>query len=201
MLGERVEAIAMRSEPERHSAVGPLPRRVTDRVEDAVAWVVMAAGLLLVMAAAVTGIAVHGGESARADLESRSRSQVRAVLVEEAWLRAGDLGERLPIRALARWSGPDGREHTGTVDVGGVARAGTEVAVWVDAAGVAVSRPVRPVNAVVGGITAGFGVLCAGGTLLGAMWFAVRGLTGRSNARRWGREWEQAEPGWRRHLL
>jgi hypothetical protein len=54
---------------------------------------------------------------------------------------------------------------------------------------------------VVGGITAGFGVLCAGGTLLAAMWFAVRGLTARSNARRWGREWEQVEPGWRRHLL
>ncbi|OLT00074.1 hypothetical protein BJF90_07160 [Pseudonocardia sp. CNS-004] len=90
---------AMRSEPEQPSAAGRLPRRASDRVEDAVAWVLMIAGLLLVVVAVVTGLGVYGRESARAELESRSRSQVRAVLLEDAQLLTGALGEQLPVRA------------------------------------------------------------------------------------------------------
>jgi hypothetical protein len=191
----------MRSEPEGPSAVGRLPRRATDRVEDAVAWVLTAAGLLLVVIAGVTGLATYGRESERAELETRSRSQARAVLLEDAQLVIGDLGERLPTRALARWTDRNGHEHSGLVDVAYAEPAGTEIDIWVDAAGKPASRPVLPLNAVVGGITASFGVLCAGGTLLAAAWFGVRGLTARCNARRWDREWEQVEPDWRRHLL
>lgn len=191
----------MRSEPEGPSAVGRLPRRATDRVEDAVAWVLTAAGLLLVVIAGVTGLSTYGRESERAERESGSRSQVRAVLLEDAQLVSGDLGERLPIRGMARWTDRNGHEHSGVVGVGYAEPAGTEIDTWVDAAGNAASRPVRPLNAVVGGIAASFGVLCAGGTLLVATWVGVRGLTARRNARRWEREWEQVEPDWRRHLL
>jgi hypothetical protein len=197
---ERVEAIAMRSDPERPSAAGRLPRRATDRVEDAVAWVLAAAALLLVVAAGVTGLGVYGRESERAELDSRSRSPVRAVLLEDALTVTGELGERLPVRVQARWTDRVGLEHSGDVEVETAKPAGTEVEVWVDAAGQVVSRPVLPLNAVVGGITAGFGVLCAGGTLLVATWFGVRGLTARRNARQWEREWELVEPVWRRNL-
>ena len=38
---------------------GQLPRRATDRVEDAVAWILAAAALALVVVAALTGIAVR----------------------------------------------------------------------------------------------------------------------------------------------
>jgi hypothetical protein len=195
-----VEVIVMRSVPERPSAEGPLPRRATDRVEDAVAWVLTAAALLLVVIAGVTGLATYGRESARAELESGSRSPVRAVLLEDAQLVVGELGERLPIRAMARWTDRNGLDHSGVLDVGYAELAGSEVEVWVDAAGMVVSRPVRPLNAVVGGIAAGFGVLCAGGTLLVATWLGVRGLTARRNAGHWEREWEQMEPEWRRRL-
>jgi hypothetical protein len=195
-----LEAIAMRSEPERPSAAGWLPRRATDRAEDAVAWVLMVAALLLVVVAGVTGLAVYGAESARAELESGTRSPVRAVLLEDAELVAGDLGERLPVRVPARWTDRNGLEHSGLVEVAYPEPAGTEIEVWVDAAGEIVARPVRPLNAVVGGITSGFGVLCAGGTLLVAMWFGVRRLTARRNARHWERAWEQVEPEWRRDL-
>jgi hypothetical protein len=191
----------MRSGPEQPSAAGRLPRRASDRVEDAVAWVLMVAGLLLVVVAVVTGLGVYGRESARAELESSSRSQVRAVLLEDAQLLTGALGEQLPVRAPARWTDGNGIEHSGVVDVAGVKPAGTEVEVWVDAAGEAVSRPMTPLTTVIGGITTAIGVLCAGGSLLAAMWFGVRGLTARRNARGWEREWEQVEPGWRRHLL
>ena len=53
-------------------------------------------------------------------------------------------------------------------------------------------------NAVVGGVAAGLGVLSGGGTLLGASWWVVRGLTARRNARRWEREWALVEPVWSR---
>ena len=190
----------MRSEPERPSAVSRLPRRATDRVEDAVAWVLMVAALLLVVVAGVTGLGVYGAESARAELESGTRSPVRAVLLEDAQLVAGDLGERLPVRVPARWTDRNGLEHSGIVDVAYPKSAGTEIEVWVDAGGEIVSRPVRPLNAVIGGITSSFGVLCAGGTLLVAMWFGVRRLTARRNSRHWERAWEQVEPRWRRDL-
>jgi hypothetical protein len=191
----------MRSDPERPSAAGRPPRRATDRVEDLVAWVLAAAALLLVITAGVTGLAVYGRESERAELDSRSKSPVRAVLQEDAPLMIGDLGERVPVRVLARWTDRAGNEHSGVVEVEAAKPAGTEVQVWVDTAGKVVSRPVLPLNAVVGGITSAFGVLCAGGTLLVAMWFGVRGLTARRNARHWEREWELVEPDWRRHLL
>jgi hypothetical protein len=195
-----LEAIAMRSERERPSAMGRLPRRVTDRVEDAVAWVLMVAALLLVVVAGVTGLGVYGAESARAELESGTRSPVRAVLLEDAQLMTGDLGERLPVRVPARWTDRNGLERSGLVDVAYPKSAGTAVEVWVDAEGEVVSRPVRPLNAVVGGITSGFGVLCAGGTLLVATWFGARGLTARRNSRHWERTWEQVEPQWHRDL-
>jgi hypothetical protein len=191
----------MRSDPERPSAAGRPPRRATDRVEDVVAWVLAAAALFLVVAACVTGLAVYGRESERAELDSRSRSPVRAVLLQDALLMTGDFGERVPVRVPARWTDRAGHEHSGVIEVETAKPAGTEVQVWVDAAGQVVSRPVRPLNAVVGGVASAFGVLCAGGTLLGAMWFGVRGLTGRRNARHWDREWELVEPDWRRHLL
>jgi hypothetical protein len=158
----------------------------------------MVVALLLVVVAGVSGLGVYGAESARAELESGTRSPVRAVLLEDAQLVSGDLGERLPVRVPARWADRNGFEHSGLVDVAYPKPAGTEIEVWVDAAGEIVPRPVRPLNAVVGGITSGFGVLCAGGTLLVAMWLGVRGLTARRNSRHWERAWEQVEPEWRR---
>jgi hypothetical protein len=130
---------------------------------------------------------VYGRENERAELESDSRWQARAVLLEDAQLVAGDVGERLPFRAVARWTDHNGLDHSGVVDVEGRKPAGAEVQVWVDAAGEAAPAPVRPVNAVAGGVAAGFEVLCAGGTLLVALWFGVRGLTARHNARHWAR--------------
>ncbi|OLT01336.1 hypothetical protein BJF90_32265 [Pseudonocardia sp. CNS-004] len=69
---------------------------------------------------------------------------------------------------------------------------------WIDSAGEITSRPTHPANAVFGGVVSAIGVLCAGATLLLATWFAVRGLTWRSNSRRWEREWARVEPQWRR---
>lgn len=118
------EAIAMRSERNGDLRWGRLPRRVTDRVEDAVAWVLLAAGLLLIVIAGATGLGVHGRESERAELESDSRWQARAVLLEDAQLVAGDVSERLPFRAVAHWTDRNGLDHSDVVDVGAGNRPG-----------------------------------------------------------------------------
>jgi hypothetical protein len=186
-------------DPDGTPVTGPLPRRTSDRVEDAVAWVLTAAALLLVVVAGVTGLAFHGREAERAEVEGLSTAPARAVLLEDAHVAVGEFGRRVPV--AARWTDRDGRGHVGTVLVGRAQPAGAEVDVWVDAAGEITPRPVRPVNAVVGGIVSAVGVLCAGGTLLLASWLGIRHLLRLRNSRRWEQEWARVEPQWRRTVL
>jgi hypothetical protein len=191
----------MRPDPDRAPDAGRLPRRTTDRVEDAVAWLLTGVALLVIVIAGVTGLAVHGREAERVELESRSTSQTRAVLLEDVLVMAGEHGQRMPAQARARWTDRDGREHVGLVAATRSQPAGAEAELWIDAAGEITSRPARPMNAVFGGIVAAVGVLCAGATLLIATWVAVRGVTGRHNSRRWEHEWARVEPQWRRTVL
>jgi hypothetical protein len=53
--------MVMESSQERRSArTGRPPRRWTDRIEDAVAWLLFAGGLFVVLVGATTAVAVHG---------------------------------------------------------------------------------------------------------------------------------------------
>jgi hypothetical protein len=175
-----------------------LPRRPTDRVEDLVAWLLAIAALLVVASACLTGIAVHGREAARVDDGGGSVSQVRAVLLEDVIVLTGDYGMHRLATVPARWTDRAGLEHTDAVVVTHSARAGTEVGLWIDAAGRITPPPLRPVNAVFGGIVAAIGVLCAGATLIVASWLGVRSVTARVNSRRWEQGWARVEPLWRR---
>jgi hypothetical protein len=190
----------MRPDPDRVPANRP-PRRGTDRVEDAAAWVLIAAALLLLVVAGVTALDVHGREAERAEAQRASTTQVRAVLLEDARVEIDGQGHVVPERVPARWTDRRGHEHTGAVLVESPGPAGTEIDVWVDPAGAVAARPLHPVSAPAAGIVAAVGVLCAGGTLLLAAWVVVRRLTGCVNARRWEQEWATVEPQWRRHLL
>lgn len=175
-----------------------LPRRPTDRVEDLVAWLLSAAALLVVVSACLTGVTVHGREAARTDDGRGSVSPVRAVLLEDVTVPTGDYGAHGLATVPARWTDHRGLEHTDAVVVTRSARAGTEVAVWIDATGRITPPPLRPVNPVVGGIAAAVGVMCAGATLLGGIWLGVCFVTARMNSRRWERDWARVEPLWRR---
>lgn len=178
-----------------------LPRRLTDLVEELVAWVLTAGALLVIAGACLTGLAVHGREAERADARTGSVSAVRALLLEDAFVPTGDYGMHHLVTVPARWTDRSGLEHTEAVVVTRTAPAGTGVVVWIDATGRITAPPVRPVNPVFGGIVAAVGVLCAGATLLLATWLGVHGVTGRVNSRRWERGWERVEPLWRRTLL
>ncbi|TWF75148.1 hypothetical protein FHX44_111032 [Pseudonocardia hierapolitana] len=191
----------MRPDPDGAPVAGRLPRRTSDRIEDAVAWFLTGAVLVVIVIGAVTGLAVHRGEAERAELDSRATSQTRAVLLENAHVALSlELGHT-PAQVRARWADREGREHVGVVPAMRSQPAGAEVDVWIDAAGEIASRPVHPANAVFGGIVAAIGVVCAGGTPLLAAWFGVRRLTGRYNSRQWEQEWVRVEPLWRRTIL
>jgi hypothetical protein len=169
------------------------PRRATDRVEDAVAWLLAVAALVLLVVAALTGTAVHGRNAESA----RMVTQARAVLLEDAELvSAGDPSVRLPVLVEARWTDRSGTAHSGEIFVRKPAEAGTEVDVWLRADGKVSTRPLDRGHAVTAGVVAAVVVVLGGGGVLGAVWWGVRCLTAVCNARRWEREWARVGPEW-----
>lgn len=186
----------MRSDREPAPPRDRMRCRPTDRVEDAIAWLLTAAALILVVAAGITGFAVHGRQVDRADAESATRWPTTAVVLEDAPLVIGGSGERIPVRVEARWTDRTGTERTGMVSAGTATAAGTVVEIWLDEEGRVVDEPIQPLTAVLLGIGAAGGVLAIGGALLYALWSAVRSVTGAANDRRWEREWAQVEPVW-----
>jgi hypothetical protein len=189
----------MSHDPDRAPS-GRLPRRATDRVEDTVAWALIAAALLLIVIAGVTGLGVHGRVTERAELENRLTSRASAVLLEDAQVVTGAGGVSVPAQVEARWTDRNGREHSGLLVADRSEPAGAAVDVWIDARGEITSPPVQPDYALAAAVAAAVGVVCAGGSLLIASWFGVRFLTGLVNARRWEQEWARVEPQWRRNI-
>ncbi|OLT01352.1 hypothetical protein BJF90_32355 [Pseudonocardia sp. CNS-004] len=170
-----------------------MPRRATDRLEDVVAWLLMVAGLVLVIVAWSTGTAVYS-----ANVESMSTlTQTRAMLLEDAKVvTSRETGVRVPVRVEARWVDRVGFERTGELQIKDSAPAGTEVEVWIGPDGEAADASLQRENAVTAGIVTGTGLLLVGAAVLGAAWYGVRLLTASCNARRWEREWARVGPHW-----
>lgn len=171
-------------------------RRRTDLVEDAVAWLLTAAGLLLVTVAIVTGAAVHAQVQERADLADTQVVSVPAVLLEAALTVPADGGPSPEFLVPAAWTGPDGRTHTGPVRAPAGATAGSQVRVWVDLQGVPTRPPVTAAVAVATGALAAIGVLLIGAIVVGAAWMFTRRAIAGVNAARWEREWARVAPEW-----
>jgi hypothetical protein len=186
----------MRSEKERRAGDEPFPRRRTDVVEDALAWLLGSLALLTALAAAVAGLGVHGDAMERARTEGAERTAVRAVLVADAELVARDIRWAPAVRVAARWNGPDGTEHTGPVVVTGPAAAGSQVTVWIDRDSRPTAAPMTPGGALAAAVVSGGLVAAAGGTVLWWAWVAVRRFAAARNAATWDREWARVEPRW-----
>lgn len=176
---------------------GGLPRRRTDRIEDAAAVLLCGIGVVLLVIAAVLGVMAHGSVAARAASEGAQRSTVQATVTRIPDLPPADddvsPGSR---RVLASWTAPDGTPRSGLVSAPIGAEPGAQVPLWTDRAGTVVRAPVSPLAAgLVGGVV---GVLAA---LLGLLlvyggWRLVRLVTWRRNAAVWERRWAEVEPAW-----
>jgi len=175
-----------------------LPRRVTDRVEDAVAWALLACALFVVAVGVVTGIAVYAASVQRASAEAAERTPTTAVLVQDVPnvpVTNPTVG-RMP--AAATWRDADGVVHTGVVDAGVGLVAGAEVPVWLDRSGAVVPAPMSALDAEAVGFGAGVVVVLTGGAVLAWIWWVVRRAAAARNAATWEREWAQVGPAWRR---
>ncbi|GAA2865032.1 hypothetical protein GCM10010472_22950 [Pseudonocardia halophobica] len=171
-----------------------LPRRRSDRVADLAAWTVCVAVLVVLGAAVVIGLRVHDGLSERVTAEARDRTRITAVLAEDVPVLP-EGGGRIP--ADVRWTGPDGVERVGRVEVHGPKQAGDPVAAWVTTDGRVVRAPLTTTEAF-------FVTFATAGTVLLVGEFVVAALghlaflgVGRLHAAEWEREWAEVEPRWR----
>jgi phosphate/sulfate permease len=181
--------------------------RTSDRAE---AWVALTALLLMVFVAPLIGVLVGGAaqsalqRSVREQHEARHRVTATVVRpLERSPLtvdpEGASSGEELRSRVLAAWSGPDGSRHEGPLLVG-IDRPGSgdRFALWTDARGRAVARPLDSATAATHAVLAGIGTAVVTAALVEA---ARRIVLWRLVRRRYARleqEWERAGPDWGR---
>jgi len=186
----------MPSEQKRQVASTEMPGRMTDRIEDAATWMLISASLLLVVAAIVASVVVHGHMAERVRAEAADRTSVAGTTLETAPLVPFDAGYQPRIGVEAKWIGPDGVLRTGLVPVTGGTAADTEVTVWLDRNGAVVAPPPSGVEAFTAAALAGGGVLLAGGSVLVIVWMRVKRAIDAANSRGWEREWTEIGPKW-----
>lgn len=182
----------------------PLCRR-TDRRE---AWAAVCAVLLIAVGAPLVGWLGAGAahhallRTAHEQQHERHRTwatarhvNVRPALDPDPETGA-QRGER--TRVTARWAGPDGRAHTGTVSVHREVSPGSRFLLWTDAQGRLTTRPMSARTAASHSLLAGLaaGAFAAGSVEAGRR-LTVRVLMRRRFAR-WDEEWDRIGPDWGR---
>jgi hypothetical protein len=112
---------------------------------------------------------------------------------------AGEDDRPAPVAGLAaaRWTGPDGTVHTGTVYVEAGRQAGDTVPIWVDDRGRVATPPARRNPTAAAVVAALIAVYSVAGGLAALRWAICRQLD-RHRLRSWQMEWAAVEPVWRR---
>src|SRR6478672_2180795 len=89
--------------------------RWTDRVEDVAAWVLLAAGLLVVLVGGVLGIGVYDRMVQQGHAESVDRTPAAATLLDSAPTIGSVYVGGSPVGVHATWKDRWGATHTGLV--------------------------------------------------------------------------------------
>ena len=191
----------MRGERHRQSRPERLQRRSIDTIEDLVTWTLITLALLTAVLAATVAARRYGEWMHRAEIETRERTQVQAVLLEPApQLFAVDSQGRavrlLPAPVPVRYTAPDGTEQLAQAHVMGPRPAGVTVPMWLDRSGELTSAPTRGIDAVRYAAAGGLGVLAIGAAVLVCSGAAFRSELQRITMARWEREWARVEPRW-----
>ena len=177
--------------PDRPVPDRPL-RRLTDRVQRAAGWVLVLAGLVTLLVAALTAASAYRDGLDRVQHDAAARTTVVGVLLDDA--SPVGAGTQRPVRVS--YVDLAGRAHVGQVPVTGRLLAGTPVRVEVDGDGrVGVEPPSRG-DAVLSAVTAAVGVILLGGVLLVLSWIGIRQAVAARNHVAWEREWRRIEPQW-----
>jgi hypothetical protein len=171
-------------------------RRTTDRLEDVAAWVLIAAGLLVVLFSYVGGAQFYNHGLARVQVESAQRTPTEARLLSDAGVNSSVSSQSSTVVASATWQDRVGAAHDGFVMVPRGLHAGAKVVVWTDVSGANVPAPMTNQDALLMGLIGG-GVALAGGIgLLFGLWALVRRATLAANCARWEDEWREVAPNW-----
>src|SRR4051812_30599521 len=172
--------------------------RWTDRVEDVAAWVLLAAGLLVVLLGCVLGIGVHDRLADQARVEALDRTPVDASLLNPSPTIGSDSTLSAPLETAATWRDRSGVPHTGTVPAPQGLEAGCTVSIWIDRSGSLVREPTSDGDALVmATITAAITVV-AGASVVAALWGIVRRITLSYDCAAWEREWREVAAIWSR---
>ena len=170
--------------------------RTTDRVEDVAAWVLIAAGLLVVLFSYGIGAQVYNQSLGRVQLERAERVPTSAQLLSDADVTSSVNSRTSTVMAPAIWPDRFGSTHHDLVMVARGLRAGGKIAIWTDATGAKVPAPMTEQDALLIGLIGG-GVALAGGIgLLYGLWALVRRATMTANCARWDDEWREVAPNW-----
>jgi hypothetical protein len=172
--------------------------RWTDRVEDMAAWVLLAAGVVLVLSGGVLGIGVYDQIIHQSHAESVDRTPVWATLLDSAPTIASTYATGPPVGVHAIWQDRSGMPHTGLVRAPQGLDAGTTVPIWIDRSGAAVPESMSARNGLeMAGITAG-AVIFAGLAALAVLWAVLGRVLMTCNSAAWEQEWRQVAPLWSR---
>src|SRR5690348_7145881 len=172
--------------------------RWTDRAEDAAAWVLLAAGLLLIIFGCARGVGLHQQLVERARTEALDRTPAVATLLEPAPTIGSDYAAGVPLWVRATWRDRSGVPHTGTVTAPEGLAAGRAVPIWIDPSGAAVSEPISHGAALGMATITTVIIIVTGAGVLAALWGILRRITMSYNCAMWEREWREVAPTWSR---
>jgi hypothetical protein len=172
------------------------PDRWTDRVEDLASWVLLAAGLLVVLFTCTTGIGIHDRLVQQGRAESLDRTPTSATLLERAPTFVSPYTDAAPVAVTATWADRQGVERTGLVSAPEGSAKGSTLQIWIDQSGAPVLKPITSGDALaLAGIITGL-VIVAGVVVLALLWVALqRGLMAYNYAA-WEQEWRAVAPLW-----
>jgi hypothetical protein len=170
-------------------------RRTSDRIE---AWCALALIVAFVPLAVLSATCAASWVHASAAKEQREPlRQVTATLVQSAPAGNQDVAGSAVLWTEARWSAA-GTIHVGDVPVIAGTRAGTDVRIWVDAAGRVQQPPPTATevaaDVVLATVAAPLGVALG----LWLVWSAVKCLLDRRRLASWTQEWSSRGPSWMR---
>lgn len=168
-----------------------------DRLEGAVLGLGVVVALLAVPVAGAVGSEVYSAHEARVESEQANRTQVDAVLVEDAPETSGySDGTVETTSATATWRLADGTVHEGVVPAAYDTQSGATVRIWVDRGGDVVDPPMTHEGAVISASVVAFLLWSAVTGLMALSYVVTRFLCMRIRLRWWKLEWESTAPGW-----
>lgn len=188
--------------PDRSGRTRNPLRRTSDRIQALAAYLaVMVVLLVAPWAAWSLGRNTYREQLRASEWERQRVSRAEAVLGEDAVWHAADGSEGLPppkyVPTAARWTGPDGLPHTGTVFAAVGGRKNDIVLIWVDPRG-AVASPPAARNPAADAVVVALFVSCGIAGALTGLYRIVVWRLDRGRLRAWQQEWVEVEPRWTR---